>query len=256
MNILVFDTETLSTDENGYFTYDIGYIIYDTEQSRPRCFHQYLIEEIYNNPILFSMAYYRDNRSEYEKEIKQCGLKCVPFREAMERLRKDIKLFDIKQAYAYNSAFDVRVFAKNCEFYKVENPLEKVEVFDIMGYANVVTSTAEYSKFCHDNGFFTESGAYIKVNEETVYRFVDENNEYIEAHTALSDAIDECYLLNKCVKKGLEYGVHYEPNRFIPRKDYAQEYKVYVNRKLVLSGHCKKIQKRDNGTIYISGAVD
>ena len=51
MNIMVFDTETISV--NKPYCYNIGYIIYDTDGGQVLCKRDFVVEQVWNNRPLF-----------------------------------------------------------------------------------------------------------------------------------------------------------------------------------------------------------
>lgn len=250
MNFIVLDTETLSIDENGYHCYDVGYIVFDSETKTPLVSRQKVNSLIFDNPILWSMAYYKDNRSKYSN-VDACT-----FVQIMEMLSQDIKEYNVGSIFAYNCDFDKRVIAQNCYFYEIPNPTADVKWQDIMDYATVYTNTDDYREFCDEYQYYTSSKAYYRVNEETVYRFLTKKNDYKEEHTALDDAIDEAYILFRCLAKGADYNNPPKPKRFMFRENYAKHYSVYVNKQIVREGLASKITyKKEEGKIYITEVV-
>ena len=56
MNIMVFDTETTNLEKP--FCYNIGYVIMDTESREVRAKRDFVVEQVWHNPMLFTTAYY------------------------------------------------------------------------------------------------------------------------------------------------------------------------------------------------------
>jgi hypothetical protein len=57
-----------------------------------------------------------------------------------------------------------------------------------------------YAKFCHENGFQSSSKKSCSTTAQSVYGFITDNAEYIEEHTALSDALIEMEIFVACLK--------------------------------------------------------
>lgn len=59
-----------------------------------------------------------------------------------------------------------------------------------------------YKDYCLKNGFLTNSGTFFKTSAETTFSYLTENADFIEDHTALSDAVIESEILRKILNKG------------------------------------------------------
>ena len=68
MNIVIFDTETISTTKP--FCYNIGYVIADTENRTTLVKHDFVVSETWNNKMLFNTAYYCDKQETYISRMK------------------------------------------------------------------------------------------------------------------------------------------------------------------------------------------
>ena len=66
-NIVVFDTETTSV--NKPFCYNIGYCIVDVEAEKMLVKRDYVVEQVWHNPMLFTTAYYAEKREKYVKAM-------------------------------------------------------------------------------------------------------------------------------------------------------------------------------------------
>jgi hypothetical protein len=68
MNIVVFDTETTSLEKP--FCYNIGYVIADIESGNVLLKKDFVVEQVWHNPMLFTTAYYFDKREIYISRMK------------------------------------------------------------------------------------------------------------------------------------------------------------------------------------------
>lgn len=220
MNILVFDTET--TDTNKPFCYNIGYIVYDTDNHEILLKRDFVIEQIWHNLELFVSAYYAEKRELYISKLKGKKSKLEKFGYTTQTMYRDIKQFEINHAYAYNSSFDERVFQYNCDWFKCINPLDIVQVHDIRGQVHDRFAFAEsFQNFCDKYELYTESGNY-STTAENVYRFITNNENFVEEHTALEDSLIELEILIETIKAGADWVTDYKVYTTIPRKQLKQ----------------------------------
>jgi DNA polymerase III epsilon subunit-like protein len=215
MNILVFDTETTSLEKP--FCYNIGYTIYDTDNAEKLLSRDYVVEQVWHNPMLFTTAYYADKRELYVSRMRSRKAKLEKFGYITQQMYRDIKDFDISLAFAYNSPFDVGVFTYNCEWFKTINPFDTIKVIDIRGYVHkAIAFSEDFQNFCDTNGYYTESGNY-STTAETVYRYISGNTDFIEEHTALADSLIECDILAHCCGINCVFGEEYKVYATVPR---------------------------------------
>ena len=215
MNIVVFDTETTSIEKP--FVYNIGYTIWDTDTAEKLYKGDFVAEQIWHNRELFTTAYYAEKRDEYIARMRGRTCEMAKLGAITQKMCRVFAEFEVVAGFAYNSPFDDRVFAFNCEWFKIKNPFDNIPIYDIRGYVHkFIAFTPLYQKFCDDNQYYTESGNY-STTAETVYRFISGNTDFIEEHTALADAEIELDILLECIKRGAEWNTEYKVYRSIPR---------------------------------------
>ena len=218
MRILIFDTETIALEK--CFCYNLGYIVYDTETAETIEKQDFVIEQIWHNVALFETAYYATKRPLYVSAMKGKRAKMLKFGHAMRKMTKAIIDNEVECAYAYNSAFDEKVFAFNCEWYKVANPLDLIPVHDIRGcFHHAFAFTQEYKDFCDSHELYTENGNY-STTAESAYRFLMNDNTFEEAHTALADSEIELAILLACFDNGngITLNQPYKAYASVPKK--------------------------------------
>lgn len=211
MNILVFDTETVDVEHA--FCYNVGYTIVNIETREKLLKRDYVIEQVWENKMLFSTSYYAEKKQLYINALRGRKASIKHWGHTMQRMIKDIQEYNVEFAYAFNSPFDVRVFDFNSEWFKTSNALDYVKTIDIRGLINKLLFSDEYKAFCEENGFYTESGNYSG-NAETLTKFIRQDIDFVEDHTALSDSLIEADIILYMIDK---YGV-----------DITQEGKVYA----------------------------
>ena len=88
MNIMVFDTETVSV--NKPFCYNIGYVIYNTDTDEMLAQKDFVVEQIWHNMPLFSTAYYADKRPIYVNRMRAKKTKMNKFGYICKEMIRDL----------------------------------------------------------------------------------------------------------------------------------------------------------------------
>jgi len=250
MNIMIFDTETTSL--NKPFCYNVGYVIVNVDNGNVLATRDYVVEQVWHNPMLFTTAYYADKREIYVKSMRARKTSMDKFGYICQRMIRDIKNYQIDSAYAYNSPFDEKVFAFNCDWFKCNNPFDTIPIYDIRGYAHHFICKENYKKWCEDNEQFSESGNY-STTAESVYRYISNNTDFIEEHTALADSVIETKILLTSLKNGAQIGHNYIPFRSLERKQ-KKIFTVKYNKEIILEKEVESIRyTKNNYTVNLRG---
>lgn len=222
MNICVFDTETINTVKP--FCYNVGFVIYDTDNCTVLERKEFVIEQIWHNIPLFSTAYYAEKRPIYIKRMRARKITLEKWGNVCSYMRRAFKNYNVEYAYAYNAPFDDKVFSFNCEHFKTLNPFDNIPIIDIMGLVHKkIAFTKEYQAFCEKYSLFTDSGNY-STTAENVTRYIMQNVDFTEEHTALSDSEIELAILYHCIDLGCEYGQSY--TKYLSIKRNVKRYLV------------------------------
>lgn len=242
MTHLIIDTETTGLDKP--FCYDIGYMIIEDDGTVILRKH-YIIEQIWHNLALFESAYYKEKRPLYIQLMRQHKATMDKYGYVMRNLYRDIKQNNVIDVYAYNSNFDDKVISFNCDWFKCNNPLESLPVYDIWGYASrYITYTDEYKAFCEKNEFFTDTGNY-KASAEIVYRYISSNNDFVEAHMGLYDVEIETQILLHAIAMGAQFGEDNKAVKILKRIN-KHPYTIKVNGIVIHQGeYIKKYVRND-----------
>lgn len=242
MSYLVFDTETTSLDRP--FCYDLGYkIIKDGEEVTRKHF---VVEQVWHNLPLFESAYYKEKRPLYIQLMRSKKAVMDKWGYIMRAMYRDIKQYEVTDAYAYNSAFDDKVFTFNCNWFRCNNPLENIPIHDIWGYASeFITCAPEYKQFCEDNELFTDSGNYSG-SAENVYRYLMNDTDFNEEHMGAYDVDIETKILQYCFTMcGAEEGTDYKVVKILTRPQ-MKPYTIKINGQIIHQGmYCKKYVRND-----------
>ena len=128
---------------------------------------------------------------------------------------RDFRNFEVELAFAYNSAFDEKVFNFNCDWYKCNNPFDNIPVKDIRGFVHNFIVDKKYKKYCDEHMLYTDSGNY-STTAEAVFRYLFDD-DFNEEHTALADSEIEASILHTCVLNGASLDGDYKTFRSITR---------------------------------------
>ena len=212
---LILDTETTSLDKP--FCYDCSWVIMRKADGKLIDFKANVVEQVWHNLPLFESAYYKEKRQKYVQMMRKHDAVMDKWGYVMRKLKQDIIKYEIEEVYAYNSDFDDKVIAYNCDWFKCNNPLENIAVYDIWGYASeFITGMADYQSFCETYGRFTDTGNY-KGSAEVVHQFLLDDPDFIEEHMGLFDSEIEASILFECVSRGADWGKNYKVNKVLAR---------------------------------------
>lgn len=215
MKLVVVDTETTSLEKP--FCYNIGYLIADTENGEILCKKDFVVEQVWHNLPLFSTAYYAEKRPLYVERMRAKAVKMDKYGYICAEMRRDFKRYGVEKAFAYNSPFDEKVFAYNCEWFKVINPFDEIPFGDIRAFVHHCLVNKDFKDFCDRYGYYTESGNY-STTAETLFRYISGNTEFSEEHTALADSEIEWEILKKCCTEEIDFREDFTAYRSISKR--------------------------------------
>lgn len=213
-NYVILDTETAPTvdhkDNKAHpetsLVYDFGYTIRDCNGCE-LVGRSFIIAETFTNVRMMNSAYYAEKLPQYHAGMggtDDSEWRVVSFMEAWQTFKADCKLYDVKTAWAYNAKFDLIALNNTIATYSngyVRFFLPyKMQLRDIWDYASNVTATRKYVSWCVEHGYFTASGNPM-TGAEVVYRYLTQDVEFIERHTAYSDACIEWAILSAAKRK-------------------------------------------------------
>ena len=241
--------------------YDIGW----TVASRTHGIiekRNFLVAETFSVPSVFNTAYYKEKRPLYLDMMKRGEIEVLPWDSIMEILLADLK--DAAYICAYNAMFDFKKAIIFTELYirqlyspfyhewenlqrescrrilnekKKQNERdfdpehfifrgEKYPMIDIWGVAcKYLLNSNKYKNMCLREGKISPSGLYFTTNAEVAMQYLSQRFDFIEDHTALSDAEIETEILFYCLKRGkIVQGIIYFPYKMLGyTTDYVQE---------------------------------
>lgn len=184
--------------------YDLGWVVCDMRTGEVVAERSFVIAETFYDSSLMPSAYYAAKLPKYHEGIRAGEWEVASFLDVFRAFRQDCKAFGVSKAWAYNCKFDeaalnstLRTYSNGfCNWFMPY----KLRLRDVWDYCSNVTGTAAYLKYCDKNGLFTPSGN-PKTSAEAVYGFISGNPDFLEEHTALSDAKIELEILKAARKR-------------------------------------------------------
>lgn len=211
---VVLDTETCPIDKdfngvdaNNMFTYDIGFAVCDKKGTIYEEYSFIVKEIFFDEQELMKSAYYSTKVSKYLEDIKAGTRKVASFYEIRKCLIEVMAKYNTNIVIAYNARFD-DVTLKQTQRWLTKSKYRYflpygAEVWDSLKMVrDVVAKTPTYIRFCEQNGYMTaHKTPQPQMKAETVYRYITQDTEFIEAHTGLEDVKIETAIFAYCMAK-------------------------------------------------------
>jgi hypothetical protein len=138
------------------------------------------------------------------KEIANGNAIVADWQEIMEELYSDIQ--QANNIYAYNASFDRNAIIKTCKALQsgYTEIFESAEIFDkwrdLWAWStNTILYKKSFIDFCEAHGLVTEKGN-CSTSAETCLKFILNNPDYVEQHTARADVLDE-FTIYQAIKR-------------------------------------------------------
>lgn len=222
---IILDTETTATlppEENKWqkLAYNIGWTVADKNNIVKK--HDYLVYEIWSDNNLMNNAFYKSKHGLYVDKIMNREIEILPFNEIIKLLKLDLQQYNIKAFTAYNVTFDLDALMQTTTYINTG-------VFNMFWTITKSQKVApDYVKFCQKyilgdieiwdlwslacqtlcnqktfQAFYMEltSHGNPRTSAEVVYRYIIDDLEFEEEHTALSDSIIEASILQKILRQ-------------------------------------------------------
>jgi hypothetical protein len=220
--IIVLDTETCDLQGN---VYDVGLVVTDRTGT---IYHEYhsLVREVFTDAERMMGAFYaRKMFTHYAPMLDTGETTLTPWAMVADTIRQIAGDYQVKTVAAYNLGFDERVLRNMGRQFRTA-PLfgDTVRELDIWQFAcEVRLNRSTYRNIAEANGWVSPKGN-IKTGAEFAYRFLSGQHDFIEDHTALSDARIEVDIMRECFKqkRKVPYGVsNAAPWRLVQKKAAA-----------------------------------
>lgn len=227
MNRIILDTETAGSinDHNTLRVYDLGFVIVDGDFNIIERFSWLIRDVFFEQRELMESAYYFKKNKKYYNDLINNNIKEMKFLDAKNEFKKLCADYEVREIWAYNASFDRD--ALNATTKAISNGFASFFVpygvkWCCIQHAatQLICSSRKYYTFCLSNKFVSKSGN-ISTTAENVFRYLTNNAEFAEDHTALSDALIETEILRKCIKKKKKFNRSINRNCWsIPQKGF------------------------------------
>ena len=213
----IIDTETANGLSNP-LCYDIAVIIFD-KKGNEYFRKNWIVKNVWCNKKMMNTAYYAWKMPLYEN-IPHVLVNAYTFITEFNQILSD---YNVNYLLAYNLKFDLRSISKTVEKYTYNSSLntDTIDFIDVWNVAtDIIMNNNKYKTFCKENGFVSECGNY-KTSAEICYRYLTNEIDFDESHTAMDDCEIEMHIFLTCVnrKKKIEIGIVSNPWRKIQDRE-------------------------------------
>lgn len=205
-NIVVIDTETAPivpmgphVDARKMRVYDVGYIVKPLRGTDIILERSFVVSDTFFDHALMNSAYYADKVPTYRKGYNDVDWHIVTFADVWHTFINDCREYDVREVWAFNARFDMVALnetIKEASRGFISSFLPDGMVWrDIWPLAQLITGTAAYNEWAYAQGLFSEKGI-AKTGVEAITRYINNDNDFSEAHTALDDARHEAAIMD------------------------------------------------------------
>ena len=208
---MVLDTEACpiiklndnQVEAKNMLTYDIGYCVIDKKGNVYKT-GSYIVSEIFFGEFYDKMqsAYYSKKVPNYMQDIANGSRVVKTWEQISYILKQTIEEYNILVVCAHNARFDFGTLQATKEYLgKKYSLLPYIEWWDTLKIArSVLGKMPTYKRFCEKNGYLTAKGG-LRYTAEIIYRYIKQDNDFIENHTGLEDTLIEKEILTYCIKQ-------------------------------------------------------
>lgn len=201
---LTIDTET-ANDIDYPMMYDLGGAIHDKHGKVYETFSLIIYETFCADRALFDTAYYAEKRPMYEEQIRRGDRKIVTIFTARKIVRELCKKYNVKAIIAHNASFDYRAVNTTIRYITKSETRYflpyGVPVWDTLKMAeDTICKQKSYIHFCKKNDYLRKNGK-PRATAEILYRYMIDDNDFIESHTGLEDVLIEKEIFVRCMRQ-------------------------------------------------------
>ena len=201
---MILDTETC-----GDLVFDYGYTVIDRKGNMV-AEGSFVCEEFMNHPEVLDMfndRFTKDKIAGYYFELYMGtrAFKALPFTEIRRTINKVQKAFNATVC-AYNAAFDTSHLVKTAQYFGYEKFFKgEVKYMDIWNMAlSTLCNSRNYLKFCAAHELWTAKG-HPQTGAEAVYRYLTDDVNFEEKHTAREDCEIESYIFMRILRRKCKF---------------------------------------------------
>lgn len=188
-------------------TYNVGESLVCLTTQEVVLSRSYIVNEtFFGERERMNSCYYAKKIPQYLDGIANHKYTCANFFDIINEIHRLCKEYNVVAIIAHNARFDIDALNTTCQYLLGMNFIralpQNIEVWDSLKMArSIFGKRPSYLKFCQENGYLTKHKTpRPRLTAEILYRFISQNNEFIEAHTALEDVKIEWEIIKKCYK--------------------------------------------------------
>lgn len=211
--IMILDTETCNIEQTdtvkrgNNLTYNIGWQIVTPCNGEVLEQRSYLAEEIFIGEIeRMASCYYAAKIPQYFDGLWSGEYELDSFFSILLDLNRACREYNVSAICAHNAAFDVDALNTTVRYLTgldfIKALPQGIEIWDSMKMANsIFGKRPTYRKWCEENGFMTKHATpRPRMSAEVLYRFIAQDVNFEEEHTALADVIIETEIVLACYR--------------------------------------------------------
>ena len=201
--IIVIDTET-TNDIDCPLVYDVGFIVMDTTGKIYNSY-SFMVADIFLDDFLMESAYFKEKIPNYWEDIRKGERELRKFSTIKKIFCQVCKENNIKKIVAHNCQFDYRALQNTQRFltsskYRWFFPFG-VEMWCTLKMSKeIFSNNDQYGEFCYNNEYLTKRGQR-RYTAEILYRFLINDNDFVESHTGLEDVLIEKEIFLYCINE-------------------------------------------------------
>lgn len=218
---IVADGETTGVGNQAYL-FDFAYTIATRKEIITE--RSFLVREILCNPAVMLRAFFnadwrdmmgRKLYTDYIPMLSRGDARLYGWSEIVETMRDDMLTHGVDVFSAYNLGFDMRAISNTHQYIGHRDKVlpYRPDLLCLWEFScTTLCNTPMYHRVAHElgnaTGWITDAGN-VRTNAEKVYAYLTQNFNFIESHTALSDAQIETEILQRLLarKKTIPYNV-------------------------------------------------
>lgn len=197
----IFDSETANGLDDP-IVYNGSFAIIDNNAETYETFSFIVREVFFGMSDLMQTAYYANKIPKYLEMIERGEIEVVSYATAKRRIAEMCKRYGVKAIMAHNMRFDYRATATTQRYLTKSNNRYffpyGIELWDTLKMAHdTICKQKLYIEWCNENGYLTKNGK-PRATAEILYRYITNDDGFIEAHTALEDILIEKEIFARC----------------------------------------------------------
>ena len=207
MKILMLDSETTNDIETP-LCYDLGFSVVDLDNGKAIEKHSYVVADVFCDKDLMASAFFGDKIPQYWADIK-AGKRMLRRWSTIRAIVRDLMAqYGIDTVVAHNARFDYSSTATTqryltCSKWRYFFPYGTKFVCTLKMSRGVFGKDEDYIAFCEKYNYLTKQNK-PRLTAEIVYRYLTNDNDFVESHTGLEDVEIETKILFACLERNPE----------------------------------------------------